>query len=222
MSMIDLSEVTKKYGAERALDGITLRIAPRERVVIEGPSGSGKSTLLRMIAGLAAPDSGTLSLDGRVVSAEGRILVPPENRGIGMVFQDLALWPHLSVRSNLEFGLKARHVRATERDKLVRDILGLVNLGDKSDVRPSELSGGQQQRVALARALVLDPKIVLMDEPLSHLDPELAIRLRAEIVRLQEDRGFTLVYVTHLRDEAQAIGTRIVVMQDGVILGSCG
>lgn len=217
MSQIEFCGVTKAYGSERALVGVTLRIEERERLVVTGPSGCGKSTLLRLIAGLAAPDAGTVLLEGRTVSAGGRILVPPEERGIGMVFQDLALWPHLSVRGNLEFGLKARGVPTAEREEKIQDILRLVGLEARTDARPRELSGGQQQRVALARALVLSPRIVLMDEPLSNLDHDLAVRLRSEIVRLQTELGFTLVYVTHSREEALAVGTRSVVMERGAL-----
>ncbi len=217
MSAIELSGVTQAYGPERALSDFSIRIEEGERLVVTGPSGCGKSTLLRLIAGFSAPDSGTVALGGRTVSADGRILVPPEERGIGMVFQDLALWPHLTVRGNLEFGLKAKGVPKADREPKVREVLGLVGLEERIDARPRELSGGQQQRVALARALVLGPRIVLMDEPLSNLDRELALRLRAEIARLQGELGFTLVYVTHNLEEATALGTRVAVLDRGTL-----
>lgn len=215
MSEVELRTVSKAFGREVALAGLSLEIRPGERLVLMGPSGSGKTTVLRLIAGFLAPDSGSVLLRGNPVSSEGRLLVPPEKRDLGMVFQDLALWPHLSVRGNLEFGLKARGLDSAERDRRISDVLRLIGLEARTDARPGELSGGQQQRVAIARALVTGPKLLLMDEPLSSVDLILAVRLRREIVRLQQTLGFTLVYVTHGRDEALEIGTRLVVMDRG-------
>jgi iron(III) transport system ATP-binding protein len=217
VSAIELISVSKFYGRQVALNDVSLSVDEGDRLVVMGPSGCGKSTLLRLIAGLAAPDQGKILLSGKGVSEAGRVVEPPEARNLGMVFQDLALWSHLSVRGNLEFGLKARGIPQEERSKRIEATLGLVGLDVRPDARPGELSGGQQQRVALARALVLEPKILLMDEPLSSLDLELSLRLRREIVRLQERLGFTLVYVTHGHDEAAEIGRRAAVMDLGRI-----
>lgn len=215
MNMIELHAVTKFYRNRPVIDTLTLDIEAGERVVLFGPSGCGKSTILLLIAGLVAPDSGEILIDGQMVASNGRNLCEPQLRGIGMVFQDLALWPHMSVAENLEFGLRAKGVASGERTRRIRETAEIVGLGDYLDARPGELSGGEQQRVALARALTLEPRIVLMDEPLSALDDSLNIRLRLEILRLQGEIGFTLVYVTHNRDEARELGTRIVHLSQG-------
>ena len=210
MSKIDFRAVTKLYRDRRVVDALSLVIESGERVVLFGPSGCGKSTTLLLVAGLIAPDSGEIRIDGKLVSSAQKILIPPQSRGVGMVFQDLALWPHMSVTENIAFGLRARRLSAAERDRRIRDIAALVGLGDYLNVRPGELSGGEQQRVALARALALEPRILLMDEPLSNLDAALSRRLGGEILRLQAELAFTLVYVTHSREEAQQIGTRTI------------
>ncbi len=215
MKAIALEDVSKGYPEGKVLDGLSLGVEAGERLVILGPSGCGKTTLLRLIAGFIAPDTGSIHLEGVPVSRAGRILTPPEKRHLGMVFQDLALWPHLSVRGNIEFGLRARGLPRKERARKVRDMLGLVGLEGLEARRPHQLSGGQQQRVALARALALEPRILLMDEPLSSLDPALNLRMRREILRLQEQLGFTLLYVTHHREEAFDIATRVVFMHRG-------
>src|SRR5262249_43334363 len=195
----------------------SLKVEHGQRVAILGPSGCGKTTVLRLLAGFIAPDAGTISIDGQVVANDGKILQQPEQRHIGMVFQDLALWPHLTVAGNLEFGLKAKGISKSERGQRINEILGLVEMDSYRRVRPAQLSGGEQQRVALARALVLRPKALLMDEPLSNLDEELNQHLRQELVRLHDQLGFTLLYVTHDRAEASEIGTRIVRMRQGCI-----
>ncbi|NOY23229.1 MAG: ABC transporter ATP-binding protein [Acidobacteria bacterium] len=220
MKIIELNSVSKTYnsGSARALDNVSLKIGRGERVVILGPSGCGKTTILRLVAGFIAPDSGSISVGGKLVAKNGRVIVPPEKRHLGMVFQDLALWPHLTVKGNIEFGLKARGIAKAERVIRIRDILDLVGMADYSRRKPAELSGGQQQRVALARALVLEPGVLLMDEPLSSLDLELNVRLRKEILRLQEKFSFTLLYVTHDRNEAFDIATRIVIMDKGSVI----
>jgi ABC-type Fe3+/spermidine/putrescine transport system ATPase subunit len=194
---------------------VSLEIKEKERIVIFGPSGCGKTTLLRLIAGFIAPDTGTVFIGGELVAKDGSIIKEPQERDLGMVFQDLALWPHLSVEGNIAFGLKAKGISKGERKKRMKAILALVDLAGYEDRKPSQLSGGQQQRVALARALVLEPKILLMDEPLSGLDTALNIRLRKEILRLQQELGFTLVYVTHNEEEASDIATRLVRMNPG-------
>jgi ABC-type Fe3+/spermidine/putrescine transport system ATPase subunit len=215
MKIVDIDSISKIYNGAEALDNVSLEIDEEERIVILGPSGCGKTTILRLLAGFIAPDRGSISIAGELVSKNSRIITPPEQRNLGMVFQDLALWPHLSVKGNIEFGLKAKGIAKTERVERTRNILNLVGMADYEDRKPAELSGGQQQRVALARALVLEPDVLLMDEPLSSLDLELNVRLRKEILRLQEKLGFTLLYVTHDREEAFNIASRVVIMNKG-------
>jgi len=218
VSLLELDSVRLAYGERVALDDVSLAVDEGERAVILGPSGCGKTTILRLLAGLAVPGSGRVLIAGRLAAADGRLLVEPERRGLGMVFQDLALWPHLSVAGNLELGLRARGVPRAERRRRVRAMLELVELANLAGARPGELSGGQQQRVALARALVLEPRALLMDEPLSSLDPELNRRLRREILALQDRLAFTLVYVTHDREEACDLATRVIVLSRGRVV----
>ncbi len=222
MKIIEFKNVSKSYNSTQAVNDFSLTIEKGERIAILGHSGCGKTTILRLLAGFIAPDTGSISINDKVLSSNGKNLIEPEARNIGMVFQDLALWPHLTVEGNLEFGLKARRLHKKERDKRISDVLQLVQMGKFAQALPSELSGGQQQRVALARALVLQPEALLMDEPLSNLDLELNIQLRNEIIKLHQQIGFTLIYVTHDREEAYEIANRIVVMEDGQIrlLGS--
>ena len=217
MKIIDIDSVSKSYNREKVLDNVSLEIDEGERIVILGPSGCGKTTILRLIAGFIAPDTGSISIAGELASRDGHIIKPPEQRNVGMVFQDLALWPHLSVKGNIVFGLKARGLSKIERKRRIREALNLVGMAGYADRKPAELSGGQQQRVALARSLVLEPDVLLMDEPLSSLDLELNVRLRKEILGLQEELGITMVYVTHDRDEAFDIATRVVSMKQGRI-----
>jgi iron(III) transport system ATP-binding protein len=213
--MIEMRAVSKDYNGRRVIDNVWLRVRTGERVVLFGPSGCGKSTMLHLIAGLTLPDLGEILIDEELVARAHENLREPQERGIGMVFQDLALWPHMTVAENIEFGLKAKRVSRDRRRQRVSEMIDLVRLGDYLNVRPAELSGGQQQRVALARTLALVPRILLMDEPLSTLDDELNKQLRGEILRLHSDLGFTLVYVTHSRDEAAEIGSRIIHINQG-------
>jgi ABC-type Fe3+/spermidine/putrescine transport system ATPase subunit len=215
MKTIDIVKISKSFKGRPAVIDFSLEVHRAQRIVILGPSGCGKSTVLRLVAGFAPPDSGRISIDGEMVSADGRVIKPPEERRLGMVFQDLALWPHMSVRGNLEFGLKAKGVPKAERDERVGETLNLVQMREYAELRPGRLSGGQQQRIALERALVLRPQILLLDEPLSSLDMELNRMLRKEIIRIQERLGLTLLHVTHNREEAFAIGTWVVVMKSG-------
>jgi len=217
MKVVGIDSVSKFYNKTKILDNVTLGVNEGERIAILGPSGCGKTTILRLIAGFIVPDTGSISIDGELVSKDSNIIKPPEQRNLGMVFQDLALWPHLSVKGNIDFGLKAKGLQKVERKHRIQEALDLVGMADYADRKPAELSGGQQQRVALVRALVLEPKVLLMDEPLSSLDLELNVRLRKEILGLQEKLGFTLVYVTHDRDEAFDMASRVVVMSKGVI-----
>jgi len=215
MALIIFDSVSKIYSGKTVLHNFSLCVERKERMAILGPSGCGKTTVLRLLAGFIAPDTGTISIEGQTVANNGEILVPPEQRHIGMVFQDLALWPHLNVEGNLEFGLKAQRIPKSERTQRINEILELVEMDTYRRARPAELSGGQQQRVALARALVLRPRALLMDEPLSNLDEELNQFLRGELLRLHAQLAFTLLYVTHDHAEATEIGTRIVRMRNG-------
>lgn len=217
MKFLEITSITKTYGGQQVLYDFSLEVEQGERLVILGPSGCGKTTVLRLLAGFMAPDSGSISIEGNLVAADGKVIIGPEARNIGMVFQDLALWPHMSVKGNLEFGLKAKKIAKEKREQLISEILGLVQMDEYIHAKPGELSGGQQQRVALARALVLRPKALLMDEPLSSLDIELNQHIRKEILRLQNAIGFALIYVTHDRDEALDIGARLVIMKNGKV-----
>jgi len=215
--MIELRAISKEYNGRRVVDSVSLKVGTGERVVLFGPSGCGKSTLLQLIAGLTLPDSGEILIDDKLVARAHRNLREPEEREVGMVFQDLALWPHMTVAENIAFGLRAKRLPREQRKQRVSEMVDLVRLGDYLDAKPAELSGGQQQRVALARALALAPRVLLMDEPLSTLDDELNMQLREEILRLHDTLGFTLLYVTHSREEAKQIGTRIVYISQGQI-----
>ncbi len=216
--MVELHEVTLCYGDKIVLEDLNLNVTKGERLVILGASGSGKSSLLRLIAGFIAPDSGEVLIGGRVVSRAGEILVPPHRRDVAMVFQDLALWGHMNVEENIGFGLKMRGVSKKERIQRVEAMLKTVGLEGYGKRRIDLLSGGEQQRVALARALILSPKVLLMDEPLSSLDRKLNQKLRGEILRLHEVFGFTLLYVTHNEEEAEEIGERTISMNNGKIV----
>jgi ABC-type sugar transport system ATPase subunit len=218
MSAIELKDVSKSYGARRAIDSVSLTVERGERVVLFGPSGCGKSTLLHVIAGFIPPESGEIFIDSELVATAGRTLREPEERGIGMVFQDLALWPHMTVAENIEFGLRAQRYPDAERKRRVKGMVELVGLGDYLGAKPGQLSGGEQQRVALARTLALSPPIVLMDEPLSSLDEGLNTQIRMEILRLHREIGFTLLYVTHTRTEATDLGNRTIHLQHGRIV----
>lgn len=215
--IVKIDNVSKSYNKYSVIREISLDIEKGERVVILGPSGCGKTTLLRIVAGFIHPDQGKVIIDGNVVADNGKCIVEPENRQVGMVFQDLALWPHMSNYKNLEFGLKAKNIPKIEVRKRIDEIFEKVQMAQFKNVHPGELSGGQQQRIALARALVMQPKILLMDEPLSSLDADLSLTLRKEILRLQEELAITLIYVTHDREEAFSLATRIVVVADGRI-----
>jgi len=214
MSAIELRAVSKAYDGRAVVDGISVSVERGERVVLLGPSGCGKTTVLRLVAGLEVPDSGAITINGSPVAEGGRNLVEPERRHIGMVFQDLALWPHMTVSQHLEFALRYDiRTDLAHRPARIREALEMVRMADRAQAKPGELSGGQQQRVALARALVANPAVVLMDEPLSSLDLELNRYLRREILRLHAELGFTLVYVTHNREEAADIGSRVIAMR---------
>ncbi len=216
-SMVCLESVSFSINGRQILKDVSLNIPHGTRLVLLGPSGCGKTTLLRLIAGFNAPDTGSIFINNTVVSQNGRVVVPPERRNIGFVFQDLALWPHMSVYGNLEFGLRVRGVSKSHRRKRILKMLEMTDLAGMERRRPYELSGGQQQRVALARALVTDPELVLMDEPLSSLDWDLRRRIAAEICKLQKDLGFTMIYVTHDKEETNQLATQVVIMKAGTV-----
>jgi iron(III) transport system ATP-binding protein len=217
MAGISIRGLSKSYGSDAGLAAVadlSLDIDDGQFVTLLGPSGCGKTTTLRLIAGFMAPDAGTIEADGRLLSSASQV-VPPEERGMGMVFQNYAVWPHRTVFENVVFGLKLRRVAAAEARERVRRTLGLVNLTGLEDRLPGELSGGQQQRVALARSLVVEPKILLLDEPLSNLDAKLRERMRSELKQLQRRTGITFIYVTHDQSEALALSDRIAVIHGG-------
>ena len=218
MNVVELTSVFKNFDGRMVLNGVTVAVEERERAVLSGPSGCGKTTLLRVIAGLEIPDAGSVCVASRCVARAGRNVIEPEARGIGMMFQDLALWPHMTVAEHLAFAVRYSHKTLSEHADRVRRMLELVQLADRANAKPHALSGGQQQRLALARTLVAEPRIVLMDEPLSSLDPDLKVRLQREILRLQELLRFTLLYITHDRAEAAMIGSRILTMRAGAIV----
>jgi putative spermidine/putrescine transport system ATP-binding protein len=207
---LTLDRVTRTFGSHTALDCLDLTIAGGEFVALLGPSGCGKSTALNLLAGLLAPTSGTIRLNGERIDT-----VPSERRDFGMVFQNYALFPHLTVLDNVGFGLRVRRIHKAERSRRVAAALRLVQLADQATKYPGQLSGGQQQRVAIARAVVTEPRLVLMDEPLSNLDAKLRLDMRTEIRLLHQELGLTTVYVTHDQQEALSLADRLVVLRDG-------
>jgi iron(III) transport system ATP-binding protein len=208
-----LRDVEKKFGTVAAVDRVTLDIADGELFTLLGPSGCGKTTLLRMIAGFSPVDGGAITFGERRVDG-----LAPYERNIGMVFQNYALWPHMTVAANITYGLKLRKLTAGEIAQRLDDGLRKVNLSGLRERYPGQLSGGQQQRVALARALVLNPDILLLDEPLSNLDAKIRVQVRAEIRTLQRELGITTIYVTHDQEEALSLSDRVAVMREGRVL----
>ncbi|MCD6497849.1 MAG: ABC transporter ATP-binding protein [Deltaproteobacteria bacterium] len=206
--------------AELVLDQVSFQVRPGQRLALLGRSGSGKSTVIRLLLGLDAPHSGRIDLRGSIVSDGRRIIVDPTKRNLAVVFQSLALWPHMTVRGNLEFGLKARSIAAEERRERIRRMLRRVGLADAADRHPSELSGGERQRVAIARALVVEPDAVLLDEPLSNLDVVLKQDLLAQFSELFAESRSTVLYVTHDPAEAMRIVTDLCVLDDRHIVFS--
>ncbi len=210
MLSVTLREVRKNYGAVAAVDGVSLEIAQGEFFFLLGPSGCGKTTLLRMIAGFVEPDGGEIRFGDKLMND-----VPPHRRNTGMVFQNYALWPHMSVSENVAYGLELRKLPAAERKRKVGEALELVQMTGLEARRPNELSGGQQQRVALARALVIQPDVLLLDEPLSNLDAKLRLEMRQELRRIHEQTKVTTIYVTHDQKEALSLAQRVAVMKGG-------
>ena len=209
---IEISGVNLSYGSTHVLKDVALSIRPGEFFAFLGPSGCGKTTLLRLIAGFAQAQSGRVLLDGQDVAP-----LPPWKRDVGMVFQSYALWPHMTVAKNVAFGLEERRLPRAEIDRRVAQALELVGLSDYAQRRPAQLSGGQQQRVALARTVAIEPKVLLLDEPLSNLDAKMRVSVRRELRTLQQRLGLTTIFVTHDQEEANTICDRIAVMEAGVI-----
>jgi putative spermidine/putrescine transport system ATP-binding protein len=209
---IRLDRMSRAFGTHNALKDVSLNIRKGEFIALLGPSGCGKSTALNCIAGLLSTTGGGIFIDDKRIDT-----LKPEDRGFGMVFQNYALFPHMTVRQNIGFGLKMRKVAKAEIERRVEEALNLVRLQGQGHKLPGQLSGGQQQRVAIARAIVIEPPLVLMDEPLSNLDAKLRLEMRAEIRRIHNQLGATTVYVTHDQDEALSLADRVVVLRDGEI-----
>ncbi len=209
---VEIRNVSLAYGRTQVLRDVSATIEPGEFFALLGPSGSGKSTLLRLIAGFNHAQSGTVLIDGEDVSR-----VPPWKRNIGMVFQNYALWPHMSVAQNVAFGLEERRLPRDEINRKVAAALELVGLSDYAARRPGQLSGGQQQRVAVARTIAIEPKVLLLDEPLSNLDAKLRVHMRVELLALQRKLGITTIFVTHDQEEALSISDRVAVLDGGIV-----
>src|SRR6202795_4344934 len=212
MAEVTLQKICKRYGEVSVIEDLDLEVRDGEFMVLVGPSGCGKSTVLRMIAGLEEISAGTIAIGGRVVNQ-----VAPKDRDIAMVFQNYALYPHMTVRENLEFGLKMRRTPEAESETPVSEAADLLGLGSLLDRKPAQLSGGQRQRVALGRAIVRHPAVFLFDEPLSNLDAKLRVQMRVELKKLHNRLSTTAIYVTHDQVEAMTLGDRVVVMKDGVV-----
>lgn len=212
-SILELDGVTKRYGQETAVSDLSLSVREGELLTLLGPSGCGKTTTLRLLAGLERPTEGTIRLDDEPVAGAESRFVDPENRGVGLVFQDFALFPHLSVRENIAFGLS--DLDGDAADARVDDLLELVNLSGMDERAPDELSGGQRQRVALARSLAPEPAILLLDEPFGNLDVRLRVRMREEVRAILKEAGVTAISVTHDQEEALSISDRVAVMNAG-------
>ena len=216
MSKLVLKNVAKRYGAFEAVADFSLELAKGEFVSLLGPSGCGKTTTLRMIAGFMPPSGGSIEMDGKQISSAAGV-VPPEHRRMSMIFQSYAIWPNMTVGENVGFGLQIRKLSRAEIDRRVDKILDVVQMRNLKGRYPAELSGGQQQRVALARAIVVEPEVLLLDEPLSNLDANLREEMRFEIRRLHDEFKITTVYVTHDQSEAMVTSDRIVVMNKGKV-----
>ena len=220
MATVLIKNVTKAFGDNVVLRDFDAEFSDGEFITLLGPSGCGKTTMLRMIAGFERPTGGEIFIDGELVSG-GKVFIPPEKRGVGMVFQSYAVWPHMNVFDNVAYPLSIRHTPKAEIKSAVDRVLGIVHLSQYAQRFPNQLSGGQQQRVALARALVAEPKLLLLDEPLSNLDAKLRESMRFEIKEIQKKLGITVVYVTHDQTEAMAMSDRIFLINRGVVQ-QCG
>ena len=207
-----MKTVRKRLGSKEVLCDLSLKVSRGSTLGILGPSGSGKTTALRLIAGLDVPDAGEIWLGNQLASSPKRLHMPPRQRNIGFVFQDLALWPHMTVAGNLLFILESRRWPASSREARVKEMLTLVGMNTRAHEYPSHLSGGEQQRVALARALAGSPDLLLLDEPLSSLDPDLRAGLRTELASIPKTLGVTMIYVSHDRADADAFGGDLLVL----------
>ncbi len=218
MSKIELKGIDKYYGSNHVLKNLDLTIEDGEFMTLLGPSGCGKTTTLRVISGLERPQNGTIHMDGKeIVNAKELFFESPSKRGLNLVFQSYALWPHMTVFNNVAFGLTIKKVPKDEIKRRVENALERLQIGEFAKRYPSELSGGQQQRVAIARAIVSEPKLLLLDEPLSNLDAKLRIDMRSELKRLHQELGTTVVYVTHDQIEALTMSTRVAIFFDGIL-----
>ena len=218
MSEIVLKNIDKYYGDNRVLKGINLTIEDGDFMTLLGPSGCGKTTTLRVISGLEKPQNGTMTIDGvTMIDAKNLFFEEPSKRGLNLVFQSYALWPHMTVYQNIAFGLKIKKLSKEEIDKRVMDSLRTLRIDQYKDRYPNELSGGQQQRVAIARAIASNPKLLLLDEPLSNLDARLRIDMRVELKRLHQETGTTIIYVTHDQLEAMTMSTKVALFRAGEI-----
>ena len=218
MSKIELKHIDKFYGKNHVLKDLNLTIEDGDFMTLLGPSGCGKTTTLRVVSGLEKPQNGFIYMDGKeIVNAAEAYYAPPSQRNLNLVFQSYALWPHMTVFENVSFGLKIKKIPSAEIEKMVASALERMQIGQYAKRYPTELSGGQQQRVAIARAIVSEPRLLLLDEPLSNLDAKLRESMRDELRALQQRLGITSLYVTHDQSEAMAISDKVVIMKDGVI-----
>ncbi len=217
MDMLEVKHVIKILGKKEIVRGISLEVEKGHLLALLGPSGCGKTTTLRMIAGLEVPDYGEIWIDGILASSSQKIAMSQKERHIGMVFQDLALWPHMTVYENIEFGLKAKGLPKNERREKIDAVLSKVNMQKYAKAYPARLSGGQQQLIAIARAIVTEPKLLLMDEPLSNIDVKLRENIRREIKRIQRETQITTIYVTHDQEDAFLLADKVAVMNAGML-----
>ena len=219
MSKIELKHIDKFYGKNHILKDVNLTIEDGDFMTLLGPSGCGKTTTLRVVSGLEKPQNGTIHMDGKeIVNAAEAHFAPPSERDLNLVFQSYALWPHMTVRENIAFGLNIQKLPKDEVDRRIKDALGRMQIGQYVDRYPSELSGGQQQRVAIARTIASEPHLLLMDEPLSNLDAKLRVDMRSELKRLHTETGTTMIYVTHDQVEALTMSTKIAIFREGIII----
>jgi ABC-type Fe3+/spermidine/putrescine transport system ATPase subunit len=217
MFSLELKYLRKSFNRKEVVRGISLEVEKGQLLALLGPSGCGKTTTLRIISGLDIPDGGEIRIGGLIANQGHKAIISQKQRCIGMVFQDLALWPHMTVFENIEFGLKVKKLARTERRKRIAAVLGKLNMEKYTGVYPGKLSGGQQQLVAIARAIITEPKLLLMDEPLSNIDIKLRENIRQEIKRIQKETQITTVYVTHDQEDAFLLANKVAVMNEGSI-----
>jgi len=217
MNALEIKNLTKSFNKKEIVRGISFEVEKGQLLALLGPSGCGKTTTLRIIAGLETPDDGEIWIEGALASHGRKMVISQKHRHIGMVFQDLALWPHMTVYDNIEFGLTANRLAKAERREKIEAVLNTVNMGKFAREYPGKLSGGQQQLIAIARAIVTEPKLLLMDEPLSNIDVKLREDIRQEIKRIQLETQITTVYVTHDQEDAFLLANKVAVMNAGIV-----